>query len=241
MTDVARRFPGRARPDGRHYCIDFTLAEIRTLRVTERRRKDGEGARYPGRFPPGCGNFRIHALRDELEFIQGLNKSTGRCAGVYTEIKDPEWHTRHGMSLGDQVVSTLDACGYRSRNDPFFIQCFSGPELVRLRSRYGERLPLVRLLDEAANSTAASLSAIADYANAIGAAINLAWPDTGLMAGARQLGLLVHAFTFCADDLPAGVSSFDELLKVFIEQLGVDGLFTDFPDLVVDALHQRNF
>ncbi len=35
VTDVAERFPGRARADGRYYAIDFTLAEIKSLRVTE--------------------------------------------------------------------------------------------------------------------------------------------------------------------------------------------------------------
>ena len=35
ITDVATRFPGRARPDGRYYVVDFTLAEVRSLRMTE--------------------------------------------------------------------------------------------------------------------------------------------------------------------------------------------------------------
>ena len=35
VTDVATRFPQRARKDGRFYAIDFTLAEIRSLNFTE--------------------------------------------------------------------------------------------------------------------------------------------------------------------------------------------------------------
>ena len=35
VTDVAERFPDRARKDGRFYAIDFTLAEIRSLKFTE--------------------------------------------------------------------------------------------------------------------------------------------------------------------------------------------------------------
>ncbi len=35
VTDVAERFPDRARKDGRYYAIDFTLAEIRSLKFTE--------------------------------------------------------------------------------------------------------------------------------------------------------------------------------------------------------------
>ena len=35
VTDVAERFPDRARKDGRYYAIDFTLDEIRSLKFTE--------------------------------------------------------------------------------------------------------------------------------------------------------------------------------------------------------------
>jgi glycerophosphoryl diester phosphodiesterase len=31
VTDVASRFPGRQRADGRHYAIDFDLAELQQL------------------------------------------------------------------------------------------------------------------------------------------------------------------------------------------------------------------
>lgn len=43
VTDVAERFPNRARADGRYYAIDFTLAEIKTLRVTEGFDIDAQG------------------------------------------------------------------------------------------------------------------------------------------------------------------------------------------------------
>jgi glycerophosphoryl diester phosphodiesterase len=36
MTDVADLFPGRARRDGRHYAVDFTLDEIRELSLHAR-------------------------------------------------------------------------------------------------------------------------------------------------------------------------------------------------------------
>lgn len=35
VTDVADRFPDRARKDGRYYAIDFTLDEIKSLKFTE--------------------------------------------------------------------------------------------------------------------------------------------------------------------------------------------------------------
>jgi glycerophosphoryl diester phosphodiesterase len=70
LTDVSERFPGRARGDGRHYCMDLDLDEIRTLRVHERVRP-GPGrcsirtAFLPwpeiSRYPPSrrnCASFR---------------------------------------------------------------------------------------------------------------------------------------------------------------------------------------
>ena len=48
---------------------------------------------------------------------------------------------------------------------------------------------------------------------------------------ARERGLVVHPYTFRADQLPPGIGSFAELHRVFFVSLGVDGVFTDFPDL----------
>ena len=152
LTDVAQRFPGRARPDGMHYCIDFSLRELQSLRVTERRRQGGAGARFPGRFPLATGTFRLHTLEEELEFIQGLNRSTGRRAGVYAEIKAPAWHREHNFELGDRLIETLREFGYRTRDDGFFVQCFSGTELRRVRDKFGGDVPLIQLLDEAPTS-----------------------------------------------------------------------------------------
>lgn len=239
LTDVALRFPGRARPDGRNYCIDFSLAELRTLRVTERRRKDGAGARYPGRFPAGSGHFSIHTLEEELEFIRGLNRSTGRNAGVYAEIKGPDWHRQHDIPLGDRLIGTLRDFGYHTRDDGFFVQCFSSGELQRVRTAFGAQVPLVQLLEEGADVSRPGLSAIAGYANAIGPAISLTWPDRGLVGTAHELGLLVHPFTFRADALPQDFTTFAGLVSAFVDGLGVDGLFTDFPDLVVQQLARR--
>ncbi len=63
VTDVADRFPDRARKDGRYYAIDFTLDEIKSLKFTEgfdieNGKKSAET--YPGRFPVGKSDFRVH-------------------------------------------------------------------------------------------------------------------------------------------------------------------------------------
>ena len=49
VTNVAQRFPGRHRADGRYYVIDFTLDELKTLMLVERRRIDTGERVFPGR------------------------------------------------------------------------------------------------------------------------------------------------------------------------------------------------
>ncbi|NBV47014.1 MAG: glycerophosphodiester phosphodiesterase, partial [Planctomycetia bacterium] len=78
VSDVAERFPGRARPDGRYYCVDFTLAELRTLSLSERFHHGDGRPVYAGRFPKGAGHFTIATLEEELAFIAGLSRTTGR-------------------------------------------------------------------------------------------------------------------------------------------------------------------
>ena len=109
VTDVARRFPGRARPDGRHYALDFTLAELRQLEVRERvNLKTGE-AQYPARYPSAAAptGLRIPTLEEELTLVQALNRSTGRVAGIYPEIKAPRWHREQGRDPSRVILPVL--------------------------------------------------------------------------------------------------------------------------------------
>lgn len=89
VTDVADRFPDRARKDGRYYAIDFTLDEIKSLKFTEG--FDIENGKkvqtYPGRFPMGKSDFRVHTFEEEIEFVQGLNHSTGKISVSIQKLK----------------------------------------------------------------------------------------------------------------------------------------------------------
>jgi glycerophosphoryl diester phosphodiesterase len=107
VTDVATRFPGRHRNDGRHYVVDFDLEEIKTLTLFERRAPGSTAAKYPLRFPGGSGIFGIATLEQELRLVQGLNRSMGRTIGIYPEIKHPRWHAEHGIDLGQLLLGEL--------------------------------------------------------------------------------------------------------------------------------------
>lgn len=250
VTDVAERYPDRARKDGRYYVRDFDLAELRTLNVTERVDEAGQAV-FPGRFPAHTGHFGIHTLGEELTMVAGLNRATGKATGVYPEIKRPGWHHQEGFDLASAVLQVLAAHGYEDADDPVFLQCFDAAELVRLRKDLGCRLRLVQLIAE--NRWAESetdydflksergLAELANTVDAIGPWVNQLYSvdpingkpvSTGLTESAHQSGLLVHPFTFRADDLPAGFHCFEDMVRFFTGDLGIDGLFTDFPDRV---------
>jgi glycerophosphoryl diester phosphodiesterase len=236
LTDVAIRFPGRARADGRHYCIDFDLDEIRQLTLTERRRAGQDLPRWPGRFPAGAGSFSVPTLEEEIRFIQGLNYSTGRNAGIYPEIKAPAWHHEHGIDLAADMVAVLGRYGYIRPDDAAIVQCFDCAELRRVREQLGCRLRLVQLL-EGEPPAISGLETIRQYADGIG-------PDlrqllgTALLADAHRSGLQVHPYTVRVDALPPGIGNLPELIDALCREESVDALFTDFPDQVISYLNQ---
>jgi glycerophosphoryl diester phosphodiesterase len=254
VTDVATRFPGRARADGRYYVRDFDLVEIRCLEVTERLDAQGQPV-YPGRFPPHTGRFGIHTLAEELEFVHGLNRATGGSTGIYPEIKRPAWHREEGIDLGAAMLEVLAAHGYTAPADPVFVQCFDAREVRRLREELGCRLRLVQLIgdnswgeadtDYDALCTEPALAALARTADAIGPWVNRLYEpgadgapprSSGLAEAAHRAGLLVHPYTFRADDLAPGFRNFTDMVRFFCVDLRVDGLFTDFPDRVRELL-----
>ncbi|MFV0478684.1 MAG: glycerophosphodiester phosphodiesterase [Parahaliea sp.] len=261
-TDVHRHFPKRSRSDGRYYAIDFTLAEIRRLNVHERSKSHPdkhEVAVYPERFPLADIPLKIPTLLEEIEFIAGLDHSRQCSTGLYIELKAPNFHLNEGMDIADRVLATLEHSTYAKRKEQIFLQCFDDATLRRLRFEFNTPLPLIQLIAD--NSwgedskvdynwlqSTQGLRHIATYADGIGPwlqQIYLGRSDNGkfqlnpLVEQAQTLGLLVHPYTFRRDELPPGINSFDELLNLFICQLGIDGLFTDFPDLVRHFIDTR--
>lgn len=246
VTDVALRFADRRRPDGRFYAIDFDWSELRELRVHERRRPGTSELLFPRRFSNDAAEFRIARLVDELALVQGLNRSTGRNVGIYPEIKDPKWHADHGVDLASLLIDALTQFGYRESTDAAFVQCFDPQTLQRVRERLGCKLKLVQLVDDSVRYrdvlTQHGLERVNRYAQGLGPAYSqlVDVTDNGstrkssaLVANARSAGLLLHPYTFRADRLPPYATTLEELLTVFLEDVGVDGVFCDHPDIAV--------
>ena len=72
ITDVASRFPEKARKNGHFYVIDFTYEELLQLNVFERFDAKTRKAVFPDRFPYGKSHFKLHSFQDEIEMIQGI-------------------------------------------------------------------------------------------------------------------------------------------------------------------------
>lgn len=257
VTDVAKRFPDRKREDGRHYAIDFTLAELKQLQFTERFNPRTGQQTYPARFPAWQSSFSIVTLEEELQFIQGLNKSTGRKVGIYPEIKSPSWHQRQGHDVSRIVLDVLVRYGYRTKSDPVYVQCFDFGEVKRIRQNLGYQGRLILLLgdklgadntDYAYFKTKAGLTEVAEVADGIGPSLSHVVTGrtkdtitiTDLVRDAHALNLRVHPYTARADVLPAYAVSLEEMLKVFFCQAGVDGMFTDHPDLLAAFLRDHS-
>jgi glycerophosphoryl diester phosphodiesterase len=251
ISDVAQRYPDRKRSDGHYYALDFTLAEIRQLRANERVNAKTGQAVYPKRFPPGQSAFQIPTLEEELQLIAGLNRTSGRVAGIYPEIKQPGWHRKHGHDISRIVLPILRRYGYATKQDPCWVQCFEADEVRRIRSELGWEGRLLLLLGASAKTpeggatenwfTPAGLLELARFADGVGPALGAIVSGrtradrkvTDFVRDAQAAKLAVHPYTLRADDLPPFADSMEDALNVLFKEAGIDGLFTDFPDVAV--------
>jgi glycerophosphoryl diester phosphodiesterase len=275
MTNVAAVYPDRKREDGRYYVIDFTMEELNRLEMSEgfKVEQGKHIPNFPQRFPLWKSSFRIHTFEEEIELIQGLNKSTGKSVGIYPEIKVPWFHRLEGKDISKKVLEILKQYGYTEKSDLVYLQCFDPNELKRIRtelfSEFRINIKLTQLLaktkwretmviregklvpyDYARMLQAGGMQKISQYADAIGPWMGMIVKNesernsliiTDMVNSAHKAGLQVHPYTFRLDSghIPGYASDFDELLDIFYFQVGVDGVFTDFPDRAVDFLERR--
>ena len=258
VTDVAQRFPARKRADGRYYVLDFTVAELKQLRVTERfNPKTGQRV-FPKRFPASQSTFQLSTFEEELQLIQGLNRSTGRVAGIYPEIKQPKWHRAQGHDISRIVLTTLGRYGYATKADACYLQCFELAEVRRLREELGWRGQLIMLIESKSKGddgtdhdflcTSEGMKEIAKVADGIGPAFGrlATWPAphaaprlSNLAQLAHAEKLAIHPYTVRIDELPKNCPSADALHAILFNELRVDGVFTDFTDVTAEWLKQN--
>jgi len=211
VTDVAARFPGRARSDGRWYARDFDWSELEELTVTG---KELDSTAY-----------RLARLTDALDLIERLNDRTGRLVGVIPELKQPGWHQTEGVDLTEAVQEHLARWSARNPGAAVVVQCFERDALRETAGSSGR--PSRRVWN-----LSGSLPAPEDLEERTGglAGIGLSrrtfeGPDPvgpALLQRAHELGLEVYVWTFRGEEAA---------LTDFLRRFGVDAVFVDDPDV----------
>ncbi len=281
VTNVMAIFPNRSREifgQKRWLAIDFTLKEIKQLSMTEGFKLEKNSTNkiqiYPNRFPMFKSHFQVSTLEEEIELIQGMNKSRGKNVGIYVEIKAPWFHQLENKDISLSTLQVIKEYGYTNKQHKVFVQCFDPDETKRINDELmpalGIDLKLVQLIAktdwrETMRSVKGKLepynydwmfkpgamAEIAQYADGIGPWKPMLVSNqstqgnivlTKMVAEAKDQGLIIHPFTFRKelDRIPSYAKDFDDLLDIFLYQVGVDGVFTDFPDLAVKFIEGKN-
>jgi glycerophosphoryl diester phosphodiesterase len=239
-TNVEELFPARAREHSEWFAADFTLDEIKQLSAEER---------LEGRFRQDSQGFEIPTLEEVVQMIQELNRLTGCEVGIYPEMKEPAFHRDEGLPIEAALLELLTEYGYEGADANVFVQSFEPDSLKFMRSTLGTTLPLVQLIGTEAVFTplitAAGLDDIATYADGIGPSKSLIEDENGRPINGNELvqlaharGLVVHPYTFRADQVPAVYDDLQQELRRFYFRYGADGVFTDHPDVAVRLLQQ---
>ncbi|WP_169303063.1 glycerophosphodiester phosphodiesterase [Thalassotalea mangrovi] len=260
-TNVAAKYPGRKRFDGNYYVIDFTLAEIRQLDLTPPQSS-------PDRFPYVTKALKIPTLDEEITFIQGLNLTRHTQVGLYIEIKAPWFHRQQDKDITSALFALLLTRKEELTDTPVFLQSFDPNSLITLREKLDRvrwYLPLIQLIANDDWQQAYQqidgksqpynfqrfleedgLREISSYAHGIGISIDHVFAEDCSYQGgkrwiqqAQNIGLIVHAYTFRRDKLPACTTSFRQLHQLFFSELNIDGIFTDYPDISADFRDNR--
>ncbi|MEN3332792.1 MAG: glycerophosphoryl diester phosphodiesterase [Blastocatellia bacterium] len=250
-TNVAEVFPNRTtlrdpdetgKPQRGYFVVDFTLAEIKRLDAGAWfNRANAFAAR-----PEFLGQ-RVPTLAETIALV-------GKRAGLYIELKHYPFYKQLGFDMAAQLAAMLKARGYERAPERIFIQSFFKDALLRMQQlapRY-RRVQLLPMEDAGRKADSAKISAalaqeIARYAQGAGPNKSML-KDAGDVATLHAAHLLIHPYTFRGMTLAAarrpldekqanGASTRDNIIADIKRYLdyGIDGGFTDYPQLWKDA------
>ncbi|KAI4343970.1 hypothetical protein L6164_011253 [Bauhinia variegata] len=230
------------------FIVDFTLKELKSLRVKQR---------YRFRDQQFNGKFQIITFE---EFIS-IALDASRVVGIYPEIKNPVLINQHvkwpgGKRFEDKFVETLKKYGYKGSylskdwlKQPAFVQSFAPTSLVYISNQTD--LPKIFLIDDIniptqdTNQSYWEITSdsyfdyIKQYVVGIGpwkdtvvpVVNNYLQTPTDLVARAHAHNLQVHPYTYRNENLFLHFNFKQDPYEEYdywINQIGVDGLFTDF-------------
>ncbi|KAB2073342.1 hypothetical protein ES319_A07G076200v1 [Gossypium barbadense] len=230
------------------FTVDFTLKELKKLRVKQR---------YNFRDEQYNGKFSIITFE---EFIS-IALDAPRVVGIYPEIKNPVLINQHvkwpnGKRFEDKFVETLRKYGYKGSymskdwlEKPIFIQSFAPTSLVYISNLTNS--PKIFLIDDVTMPTQDTnqsyweitsdpyLDYIKEYVVGIGpwkdtvvpVKNNYLQPPTDLVARAHARDLQVHPYTYRNENMFLHLDFHQDPYVEYdywLNKIGVDGLFTDF-------------
>jgi glycerophosphoryl diester phosphodiesterase len=237
---------------------DFTLAELKTLRATER---------IPANRPNNTlynGVWEIPTFEEVLQWQEEQTRKRGKQVWIYPELKHPTYFRKLGLGLEERVAKLLRKYGRNKWNSPVILQSFEPTSIQRLNKLVDN--PLVVLLSGASTRPwdfvetgdprtvadlvkPAGLREIASYAQGIGPTLDLVIPKdangrltrpTTLVADAHKVGLVLHPWTLRNENpfLPADfrkgteADAYGDVFGAYKAYFatGIDGVFTDHPD-----------
>ncbi len=207
---------------------DFTRAELSLLKT--RQAVTGRSAEHDGK-------HGIPTFQEVIDLVKAELARTGRSIGLYPETKEPGHFGKLGFDVASLLLDILEKNDLNSPNAKIFVQSFEPQILRSLNGRI--KVPLVQLVMPVKNSQGQyqsniPLATLSEYAQVVAPMkwllIDRNREANGFLRQARDLGLLVHVWTFRDDSFRADVFADGEKeIEVFLK-LGVDGVFTDFPD-----------
>ena len=249
---------------------DFTAAEIRADIFAQERLRDLRTANNAYN-----NQYRIPTLQEVIDLAKAKSSQLGRTIGIYPETKHPSYFqgvaTANGVQrMEDKLVSILHANYGNTADAPVFIQSFEVANLQYINTQTNIRIAQLlngagqpfdftlasdaRSYADLAKLDATGLQFIDGYADGVGVNTNLMIPLVGgklgtpttLVADAHSLGMVVHGWTFRAENNflpnefdsstdPAAIGDLKGQIQAFTA-LGMDGFFTDHPDLGVAAV-----
>ena len=221
---------------------DFTLAELKTLRATERLpRLRQANTLYDGR-------YELLTLREVLDIVGRLETELNRELGISPEVKHAAYFTEIGLPIEPRLVAALRERELASAGAPVVIQAFEQQSLRALQPQLD--VPLLQLTQHEYPDTAE----IAQYADYVGAEKRLVidrdkhdklGEPSQLVTDAHRAGLQVLVWTFRNENtfLPAELRTGRndaDVGNVFAEYAayraaGADGFVSDHPDTALEA------
>jgi len=212
------------------YVFDFTLAELKTLRAVQPR---------AGRSTEYDRQFTIPTLAEIVSLVEEAVVG-GQSVGLYIELKRPGLFGKLQPDLIKDMAQQLESIV--AKDIPLFFQCFNAEFLLAVGGM--TETPLI-LLEEGSFNTEKGMWTpnikVEDFTGKIaGFGLNKALlfgadgKANGLLGRIHAMGAVTHIWTIRDDSIAKGFARVeDELTLVY--KMGVDGVFTDFPDTALSV------